>query len=186
MEWMPELKLVWLGGWIPIILSSSIQWGLLLSMPKDIFSRLFDRKGWSKKQQIYFRLGKLIALVCLVLIIFSPLKTGSPLFIIGALVYSLGLIGLIVSLLNYRDTPLGKPVTRGLYRISRHPQIVSTTTIVLGICLAIGSWFVFFVLAIAKLFEHYGILAEEEACLRQYGDSYKLYLKKIPRYFLFF
>lgn len=100
------LELVWLGGWIPLILSSSIQWLLLLSIPEDVFSRLFDRKGWSKKQRIYFRLGKVFSLMCLVLIILTPLKTRSPLFITGIFIYSIGLIGLIVSILNCRNTPL--------------------------------------------------------------------------------
>jgi len=39
---------------------------------------------------------------------------------------------------------------------------------------------------ISRLFQHFGILAEEEACLGQYGDSYSSYVKRVPRYFLFF
>lgn len=186
MEFMPALKFSWLGGWIPIILSSSIQWGLLLSMPKDVYARLFDRQGWSKKRKTFFRLGKLVALVCLALMVFSPLKTGSSLFILGIGLYALGLIGLIVSLFNFRDTPLDQPVSRGLYKISRHPQILSTTTIFLGICFMLGSWLLLLLLALAKLLEHFGILAEEESCLQQYGDAYRDYLQRVPRYFLFF
>jgi len=30
------------------------------------------------------------------------------------------------------------------------------------------------------------ILAEEEVCLKQYGEAYRDYLKLVPRYFLFF
>jgi len=186
MEWMPALKLVWLGGWILIIFSSSIQWLLMLSMPREVFSRLFNRNGWSKKQRTFFRLGKVFGIVCLVLTILTPLKLHSPWFIAGISVYSIGLIGLIVSILNYRDTLLDQPVTKGLYQISRHPQIVSTTMIVMGICLAIGSWSALTVLTIARIFEHYGVLAEEEACLEQYGESYRLFMVQVPRYFLFF
>ena len=30
------------------------------------------------------------------------------------------------------------------------------------------------------------ILAEEEACLAQYGDSYRDYMRRVPRYLVFF
>ena len=186
MEWMPTLKLVWCGGWLPLILSSIIQWGLLFAMPKEVFSRLFDRKGWSKKQRVYFRLGKAVGLVCLLLVALTPLKKQSPFFFVGIILYILGLMGLIIATLTYRDTPLDQPVMKGLYRISRHPQIVATTTIFLGICLAIGSWIALLLLTIAKILEHNGILAEEEVCLKEYGEVYKEYLEKVPRYFLFF
>ena len=186
MEWMPAFQLTLLGGWLPLLISSSIQWGLLFSMPRDVFKRIFDRSGWGKKQRIFFRLGKLCSVVCLVLIIFTPLKLHSPCLFVGGCLYLLGWLGLIVSILNYRDTPLDQPVTRGLYRISRHPQIVSTTLIALGICLAVGSWLAVSILAVAKVLEHYGILAEEEACLKQYGESYRSFMERVPRYFLFF
>jgi protein-S-isoprenylcysteine O-methyltransferase Ste14 len=53
-------------------------------------------------------------------------------------------------------------------------------------CFAIGSWLALFMLMMSKLFQHFGILAEEEACLAQYGDSYRAYMKRVPRYFVFF
>lgn len=33
---------------------------------------------------------------------------------------------------------------------------------------------------------HGTILGEEQYCLRTYGESYREYLKKVPRYLLFF
>jgi protein-S-isoprenylcysteine O-methyltransferase Ste14 len=38
----------------------------------------------------------------------------------------------------------------------------------------------------ARVLGHLGILAEEEVCIRQYGDSYRDYSARVPRYFLFF
>jgi protein-S-isoprenylcysteine O-methyltransferase Ste14 len=34
--------------------------------------------------------------------------------------------------------------------------------------------------------EHFGVLAEEEMCLKQYGESYRLYLEQVSRYLVFF
>jgi protein-S-isoprenylcysteine O-methyltransferase Ste14 len=55
-----------------------------------------------------------------------------------------------------------------------------------AICIAIGSWLALLILIISRFFGHIRTLAEEEACLEQYGDSYRAYMKRVPRYFLFF
>ncbi len=89
-------------------------------------------------------------------------------------------------MLNFKDTTLDQPVVKGIYKLSRHPQIASLFFLFLGICVAIGSWLTVFALLISKLLQHFGILAEEEICLRQYGGPYRIYLKQIPCYFLLF
>jgi protein-S-isoprenylcysteine O-methyltransferase Ste14 len=99
---------------------------------------------------------------------------------------ALGLIGLVKALFDFRNTPLDQPVTRGIYRVSRHPQIFMTSVVLLGTCIAIGSWIALFMLIAARVFSHLGILAEEEACLKQYGDAYRAYMNRVPRYFVFF
>jgi protein-S-isoprenylcysteine O-methyltransferase Ste14 len=38
----------------------------------------------------------------------------------------------------------------------------------------------------ARVFGHLGILAEEDACLKHYGDAYRAYINRVPRYFVFF
>ena len=53
-------------------------------------------------------------------------------------------------------------------------------------CLAIGSWLALSALLMSRVLQHFGILAEEEACLAQYGESYRAYMRAVPRYFLFF
>ena len=163
-----------------------IQGFLLLVFPKDVVSRLFDRSGWSEKQRILTIIGKMFSLGCLILIILTPLRINSIAFIVGLILYAVGLAGLVVAMLNFKDTPLNQPVTKGVYKISRHPQIVALFVIFLGICVAIGSWAALFTLMVSKLLQHFGILAEEEICLRRYGESYRAYIERIPRYFLFF
>jgi len=61
-----------------------------------------------------------------------------------------------------------------------------SSVVLLGGCIAIGSWSALLMLLAARLFSHFGILAEEEVCLRQYGDTYRAYMKQVPRYFVFF
>jgi protein-S-isoprenylcysteine O-methyltransferase Ste14 len=104
---------------------------------------------------------------------------------VGLVLYVIGILGLVVAMFNYKDTPLDQPVTKGVYKISRHPQIVSLFIMLLGICIAIGSWPALIALLLSKLFQHFGILAEEEVCLKRYGESYRAFMERVPRYFLF-
>lgn len=186
MELFPQLNLGWLNGWILLAFEFLIQGSLLMIFPKAVVSRLFDRSGWTQKQRFFIVIGKVFSLICLVLIVLTPLKMSSWLFPFGLALYILGLVGLVVSMFNFINTPSDQPVTQGLYRISRHPQIVSLFFIFLGISFAVGSWIVLIMLIISKLFQHFSILAEEEVCLQAYGDSYRNFMEEVPRYFLFF
>ncbi len=186
MDLIPTLEIGWLNGWILLAFEFLIQGFLLLIFPKDVVSRLFDRSGWSEKQRVFTIIGKLFSLACLILIIMTPLKFNSNAFIVGLIFYAIGLAGLVVAMMNFKDTPLDQLVTKRIYKISRHPQIVSLFVIFFGICVAINSWAALFTLLVSKLFQHLVIRAEEDACLRLYGESYRAYLEHVPRYFLFF
>jgi protein-S-isoprenylcysteine O-methyltransferase Ste14 len=186
MELIPVLEFGWLNGWIPFALLCLLEGLLILVSPGDVKQRLFDRSTWSKRQATFTAVGKAFSLVCIVLVVLTPLKIGSAAFVVGAVLYLLGLAGLVTAILNFWHTPPDQPVTRGLYRISRHPQIVALFVSFLGICVAVGSWLAILMLVISKLFQHLGILAEEEACLAQYGESYRAYTERVPRYFVLF
>jgi protein-S-isoprenylcysteine O-methyltransferase Ste14 len=186
MELIPALEIGWLNGLILLAFEWLIQGFLLLIFPKAVVSRLFDRSGWSVKQRVFLVAGKVFSLACLILIIFTPLKINSSIFIVGLILYAIGVAGLVAAMLNFKDTPLGEPVTKGVYKISRHPQIVALFIFILGICVSIGSWAALFMLVMSRLLQHFGILAEEEVCLKRYGESYRAFMKRVPRYFLFF
>jgi len=183
---LPTLEIGWLNGWILLCLLYLIYGVFLMTFPKDVRAKLFyyDRSRWSKKQRAFYVIGRVSVLVYLVLIIFIPLKIGANVFIPGIILFVHGLVGFIIALSNFKNMPPNQPATKGLYRISRHPQVLMLFISGLGICIAIGSWLALFILIISKFFGHFRTLAEEEACLEQYGDSYHAYMKRVPRYFL--
>jgi protein-S-isoprenylcysteine O-methyltransferase Ste14 len=186
MELFPALRIGWLNGWLFVAalgLTDAVTFRLF---PRAVVERLFDRSGWSRKQVAFTVIGKLVALISLVLITLTPLKVGHPVFFIGVFTSALGLVGLVWALISFRDTPIDQPVTGGLYRVSRHPQIVMSFVVLTGACLAIGSWLALAILVASHFFSHLGILGEEEVCADRYGDSYRAYLKRVPRYFVFF
>lgn len=144
MELFPALEIGWLNGWIPLCLLYLICGILLCAFPKDAVAGLYDKSGRSMRQKVFVYIGSLLAAVCFGLIIFTPLKIGIYIFIIGIILYTLGLAGFIVALLNFKNAPPDQLVTIGLYRISRHPQTLMFFISFLGICIAIGSWFALF------------------------------------------
>ncbi len=188
MELIPAFQIGWLNGWTLVCLLYLMFGAFLMTFPKDVRARLFyyDRSRWSKKQRVFYVIGKMSVLVYLVLVIFTPLRTGTSVFIPGIILFTLGWVGFIIALSNFKNMPPNQPASEGLYRISRHPQVLMLFISGVGICIAIGSWLALLVLIISKFFGHLRSLAEEEACLEQYGDSYRSYMKRVPRYFLFF
>ena len=69
MELFPILKIGWLNGWLGLVLLGLTEGTLFLAFPRAVVKRLFDRSGWSQKQQVFTIAGKLCALVCLALLI---------------------------------------------------------------------------------------------------------------------
>lgn len=186
MELFPALQIGWLNGWVLLCILYSIFGVLLLAFPKEVVRRLYDRSDWSRMQRVFILIGKLMALFWFPLVIFTPLKIGTPVFVLGTVIFALGLVGFVVALFNFRNTPLDQPVTKGLYRISRNPQQFMLLVSGVGISIAIGSWLALLTIVLGLVFAHFRILAEEGTCLRQYGDSYRVYMERVPRYFLLF
>ena len=186
MALIPTLEIGWLNGWILVCLLYLTYIVLLIVFPKDVVERLYDKSGRSKRHKMIVYIGSFFAFVYFSLIIFTPLKIGSAVFIPGIILYILGLAGFVVALFNFKSASLEQPINSGLYRISRHPQQLMFFVTFIGICIAIGSWLALFVQIISAVFLHARILAEEKACIEQYGDSYRDYMERVPRYFLFF
>lgn len=186
MELVPTLGLGWLNGWILLCLFYLVYGILLKVFPKDVVARLYDKSGRTRAQKALIIVGALLAVACSVLVIFTPLIVGAGVFSLGIVLFALGLAGFVFALFNFKDTPLDQWVTRGLYRVSRNPQEFAFTIAFSGMCVAVGSWLALFMLVASRLFLHFRILAEERACLERYGDSYRSYMKRVPRYFLFF
>jgi protein-S-isoprenylcysteine O-methyltransferase Ste14 len=159
MERVPTLRFDWLNGWIPLVLLWLVEVGLLALFPRDVVKRQFDQSGWTRRQGTFTVAGKLFSLGCIVVWVLSPLKVGSGRFIAGICLWVLGVAMLVAAMLQFRRTPLNEPATGGLYRVSRHPQIVTLTVSFAGICFAAGSWPALLLLLGSWLLQHPGIVA---------------------------
>jgi protein-S-isoprenylcysteine O-methyltransferase Ste14 len=103
-------------------------------------------------------------------------------FYIGLPVTLTGLVVYTMVLVNWATAPLNEPVSRGMYRYSRHPMYVTFIVFLLGISIATASW----VFLLFSILFGIGCAAfvdvEERSCLQQYGKSYRKYMDRTPRW----
>ena len=186
MDLLPKIGLGFYNGWTLLVLFYAIFGLMLLISPRAVVARLYDRAEWTDRERLLSTAGKLFIFAWLLLAVFTPLRLGHPVFIPGLVLYLLGLAGMVVALLNFRAAPLDQPVSQGIYRISRNPQQASILLAFIGISIAMGSWTALILIVIGGCWAHLRVVAEERSCLAQYGEAYHQYMKRVPRYFLFF
>ena len=150
--------------------------------------RVWERSGHpsdvkkSKLEEKSSIVGNTIWLLATVYSVFLPLQLRTTWFTIGLIIFLFGLVILVVATFNFAHAPIEKPITEGVYRFSRHPLYLSLVIIYLGTSIAAASW-LFFLLAIANIFWiRIESLVEERYCLKKYGDDYKEYMNRTPRW----
>jgi protein-S-isoprenylcysteine O-methyltransferase Ste14 len=75
-----------------------------------------------------------------------------------------------------------KVVDRGLYAITRHPQYLGYVFLDYGFSFLSQHWAVFLLAIIGNIFFYLQVIQEEKHCLNQFGDQYKQYLQRVPRF----
>ena len=124
----------------------------------------------------------LIYYLALIYSVFLPLKLGTMWFYIGLPVALSGLIMYTIVTVNFATTPLDEPVTKGLYRYSRNPQYLTEFLMFIGVSIASASW-IFLLFSIVYEISMLSFASSEERfCLEKYGDAYREYMNKTPRY----
>jgi len=84
--------------------------------------------------------------------------------------------------ISFITAPLGEPITKGVYAISRHPAYFGLFLGFVGIGIACASW-VFLLCALVWIVSwHFGVVEEERILLEKYGGAYKEYMNRTPRW----
>ncbi|WP_455278036.1 methyltransferase family protein [[Eubacterium] cellulosolvens] len=177
----PDFELGLWNAWIFLVPS-------VLTFP--IFFHLAKVKGvqrpsevsLSKPKMVFCLFSKFIYFIALAYSFFLPLKFGNIWFYIGLPIAIIGLVASWIVLLNWAQTRACNPVTRGLYRFSRHPMYVTHSLLLLGVSIVAISWIFLFFTMISVLGAAAFIELEEQGCLEVYGDEYREYMKRTPRW----
>jgi len=133
-----------------------------------------------KKEKAVFIAFHFIFLASCVYSIFLPLKLSTLWFYGGLLIYMLGMLIEILALMRFYTTSVDKPVTEGVYSISRHPMYIGDFLINIGISMSCLSWIFLLVAIIAVILKLNIAVVEERWCLEKYGDAYREYMNRTP------
>ena len=124
----------------------------------------------------------IIYLLMVIYSIFVPLKLGTVWFYAGLTIYLLGLISYAMVFVGFATTPPDKLVTKGIYRYSRNPMHLSVILLLIGVGIAAASW-IFLLLSVAYMIVPLlWVDAEERHLLKLYGDAYREYTRRTPRW----
>ena len=124
----------------------------------------------------------IIYLLMIIYSIFVPLKLGTAWFYAGLPIYLLALIPYAMVWVGFATTPPDMLITKGIYRYSRHPMHLSQFPIFVGVGIAAASW-VFLLLAVVyTIMLLLWVEAEERHCLKFYGNAYREYMSRTPRW----
>jgi len=114
--------------------------------------------------------------------IFLPLKLETAWLYIGLPISFLAMIISFMAGVSFATTALDDPVTRGIYRMSRHPIYFAGFLINLGVGIACSSW-IFIVCALLWIIcMQIGVIDEERFLLEKYGEAYREYIEQTPRW----
>jgi len=114
--------------------------------------------------------------------IFLPLRLGTGWFYAGLAIFLIGVVVLAAATFNFTTTPMDVPITRGIYHYSRHPLYLASLLIYLSVGIAAASWIFLLVFVVQSISIRIAAVEEERFCLEKYGDAYREYIDKTPRW----
>ncbi|HEX79209.1 MAG TPA: isoprenylcysteine carboxylmethyltransferase family protein [Dehalococcoidia bacterium] len=188
MSLIPEFDIgVW-NAWIFVLA------GLFLHMVPPMLATQFN-KNLNKKfseapADVYLnknerRISTIsIAFLLLLFIytVFLPLQLATPWFYTGLVIFLLAEIVYMITIFPWAATPVDKPVTTGIYRYSRHPIYLTLFFQLIGVGIATASWLFILLTVVFMILFHNSVAPEERGCLEKYGDAYREYMERTPRW----
>ncbi len=173
------------NGWIQSLIYLAVSYAPMLFGGKAA-KRLVDFTFASTMGKINSFFIMLLFILMLVYPIFLKIQTGTFFFYTGLVLFILSGILAITSFINYFSAPLDQTICKGMYKISRNPIYVSISLMGFGMALMCHSALITIFLIMNLILQHFIILEEEKFCMEKYGNSYREFKHKVPRYLLFF
>jgi len=114
--------------------------------------------------------------------IFLPLETNTVWLYVGLPIFAVSLVMYVVTILNIATTPVDEPVTKGVYRILRHPIYFGGFLMYIGVGIACASWVVLLCAVLWLVLFHIVVPTEERFLVEKYGGAYQEYMNSTPRW----
>ena len=186
MSLVPEFELGLWNAWIIAILGFLLPW-----IPPYINKETANKRMGKIKWNEYNKTVKIALIVTQFIIMpfaiiysfFLPMKLGTIWFYAGLPISMIGIIMPIIAGVSFATAPLDKPLTTGVYRITRNPEYLSVFLQYLGIGISCLSWIFILCAVIWIISFHIEVVqSEEPSLIEKYGDAYKEYMNRTPRW----
>lgn len=170
-------------GFILLLPFLLIRFGLLSVIDKKSVARAAyfpPRRGGENGAYCLYQLSTVAILASL---FFLKIKNIPAWWFFAALlIYGIGVLLLIASVVNF-GTPAKNGINlNGLYRFSRNPMYVAYFMYFTGCAALTQSLPLLGFLLLFQVAAHWVILSEERWCVEKFGDAYRAYMKKVRRY----
>ena len=182
MSLIPEFQIGLWNGWILSAIFLVANYSIMFTAPKENVKEMMDQvKHANKKEKRINIFSMTLYIGIMICSIFLPLKLGTTWFYVGLALFVIGMSFTIPEVQLFFRKP-GQPLTKGFYRISRHPIYVMVDICWIGIGIATASWVLLALIVFYMILLHFLMLAEERVCLEKYEDAYREYMNKTPRW----
>ena len=184
MSLIPDFELGLWNAWIFVLsfLLLFIVFGALDRLRGKKGSSRPDKPPFNEKEEKLYGFSQLAIWASNFYSIFLPLKLGAAWFYAGLFIYLFGMIFVIIAGTKLDSTPVDRLATEGLYRISRNPIYFGCFLIYIGIGIACASWLFLLLTMIWIVLYDILIAPEEHWCLEKYGDAYREYMNRTPKW----
>lgn len=161
-----------------------LRFGLLARLGPGALGRAARFAPMAGRERIAYWIYQLSTAGLILSLLFLSLRQ-IPLWllVLGGLAYGAGLLLLAASLVSFARPGEGGLCCHGVYRWSRNPMYVAYFLFFLGCAGLTHSWVLLGLTLVFQISGHWIILAEERACLAQFGAAYQRYQAQVPRYF---
>ncbi|MDR0579048.1 MAG: hypothetical protein LBG21_00380 [Campylobacteraceae bacterium] len=183
MNLFQSIHLGFANGWWFAVIFLSVNFSMILYYPKHFKSRVLKRPQFNNKmQKITSIIGFILFQIVIWYSVLLPLHLNTAYCYIGICIFLFGLSGYIRAMYDYATTSPDIPVTKGIYKFSRNPQQIMSAILWIGAGISTGSYLIITFCILQLILAYYGFLAQEQTCIKKYGQKYINYMNKTRKY----
>jgi len=159
-----------------------LDWPIFRYDIKAMFKKSVASPPYNRTEKIINNLGMVVWVILFIYSIFLPLPLGTPLLFAGIALFIVGLIITETAMIPWAKAAIDEPITKGIYRYSRHPIYIGVFVQYIGIGIASASGLFLLLIVIQIALSASIVAAEERFCCENYGDTYRGYMDRTPRW----
>ena len=181
MSLIPAFELGLWNAWILVI-------PMLIILFSDMRTTAYRESGKAGDFQLTRKEKRLTYAVFLpmdvswVYAVFLPLQLNTTWLISGLIIYLFGIAFTIIAIRNFATSSKDKVITKGLYSVTRNPTYIGLLLMQIGLGIACASWLYLLLSVVLAILLNANLSAEERYCLYRYGDDYRNYKNRTPRW----